>query len=347
MKKIKVLIVDDSLFIRQMFTKILSSDAEIEVVASAADANEAREKIKRYDPDVITLDIEMPGMDGLTFLKKIMTLRPIPVVMASSLTQKGADATIKALEIGAVDYVSKTSSTDFDVDSLAKDLVEKVKSASRAKVRNVNSQEHESSETTEVFGVGEKFKSGIIFAIGSSTGGVEALKEVLIRLPENFPPIVVTQHMPPKFTASFAERLNKICPMSAKEAENGDLIEPGNIYLAPGGMHLEVIRRGVQMACAVGHGEKVSGHIPSVDVLFESISKNIGKSAYGVILTGMGKDGAKGMLSMRQSGSYNLGQDEASCVVYGMPKAAYVAGAVDQQASLLDIPKEMVKLAKV
>jgi two-component system chemotaxis response regulator CheB len=346
-KKIKVLIVDDSLFIRQMFTKILSADPEIEVLSAAADANDARDKIKRYNPDVVTLDIEMPGMDGLTFLKKIMTLRPVPVVMASSLTQKGADATIKALEIGAVDYVSKTSSTDFDVEHLAKDLVEKVKAASRAKVRAVNFEEEGADEkVAEIIGVGEKFKNNALFAIGSSTGGVEALRDVLVKLPENFPPIVITQHMPPKFTTSFAERLDRICQMSAKEAENGDVIEPGWIYLAPGGKHLEVIRRGVQMACLVTDGEKVSGHIPSVDVLFESVAKNIGKNAYGVILTGMGKDGAKGMLSMKQTGSVNIGQDEASCVVYGMPKAAYMTGAVDKQVDLQNISAEMVNLAK-
>jgi two-component system chemotaxis response regulator CheB len=186
-----------------------------------------------------------------------------------------------------------------------------------------------------------------LFAIGSSTGGVEALKEVLTRLPEHFPPIIITQHMPPKFTTSFAERLDRICQMSAKEAENGDLLETGNIYIAPGGMHLEVIKRGLQIGCVVRDGEKVSGHIPSVDVMFESVAKNIGRSAYGVILTGMGKDGAKGMLDMKREGSINLAQDEATCVVYGMPKAAYISGAVDKQVSLLDIAKEMVNLAKI
>lgn len=346
MSKIKVLIVDDSLLIRQMFTKILSSDAEIEVLGAAVDANDARDKIKRLNPDVITLDIEMPGMDGLTFLKKIMSLRPIPVVMASSLTQRGADATIKALEIGAVDYVPKTTSSDFDNENLSRELISKVKSAARAKVKTVSFEEDDKI-STEVVGANEKFKSGIIFAIGSSTGGVEALKEVLTRLPEHFPPIVVTQHMPPKFTTSFAERLDRICQMSAKEAENGDLIETGKIYIAPGGLHLEVIRRGLQMGCVVRDGEKVSGHIPSVDVMFESVARNIGRSAYGVILTGMGKDGAKGMLEMKNQGSVNLGQDESSCIVYGMPKAAYMVGAIDKQVSLLDIAKEMVDLAKV
>jgi two-component system chemotaxis response regulator CheB len=346
MSKVKVLIVDDSLLIRQMFTKILSSDPDIEVLGVAVDANDARDKIKRLNPDVITLDIEMPGMDGLTFLKKIMSLRPIPVVMASSLTQRGADATIKALEIGAVDYVPKTTSTDFDNENLSRELISKVKSAAKAKVKTVSFEE-DNDISNEFFGQNEKFKSGIIFAIGSSTGGVEALKEVLTRLPEHFPPIVISQHMPPKFTTSFAERLDRICQMSAKEAENGDLIETGKIYIAPGGFHLEVIRRGLQMGCVVKDGEKVSGHMPSVDVMFESVAKNIGRSAYGVILTGMGKDGAKGMLAMKNEGSINIGQDENSCVVYGMPKAAYMMGAIDKQANLSDIAKEMVDLAKV
>jgi two-component system, chemotaxis family, protein-glutamate methylesterase/glutaminase len=350
MKKIKVLIVDDSLFIRQMFTKILSADPEIEVISAAVDANDARDKIKRFNPDVITLDIEMPGMDGLTFLKKVMSLRPIPVIMASSLTQKGAEATIKALEIGAVDYVSKSSPTDFDADRLAKDLIEKVKIAAKAKVRSVNFEEESSraEQAIPVHGANEKLKSSILFAIGSSTGGVEALREVLIRLPENFPPVVIVQHMPPKFTTSFSERLDRICPMTVKEAQEGDIIKSGHIYLAPGGDdHMEIEKKGTQMICKLKHGEKVSGHSPSVDVLFDSVAKNIGKSAYGVILTGMGKDGAKGLLAMKQKGCINLGQDEASSVVYGMPKAAYLAGAVDKQLTLLDIPKEMVELAKI
>jgi two-component system chemotaxis response regulator CheB len=263
------------------------------------------------------------------------------------LTQKGAEETIKALELGAVDYVSKTSPSDFDVERLSKDLIEKVKSAAKARVKTVSPEAMQmDTDSAEAIGQNLKFKQNIVFVIGSSTGGVEALKDVLIKLPENFPPIVITQHMPPKFTTSFAERLNRICHMKVKEAENGDLIENGCIYIAPGGFHLEVIKRGAQMVCIVKDGEKVSGHIPSVDVLFESVAKNIGKFAYGVILTGMGKDGAKGMLAMKQAGSYNLGQDEASCIVYGMPKAAYIAGAVDKQLDLQEIAREMVELAK-
>ncbi|HCR86254.1 MAG TPA: chemotaxis response regulator protein-glutamate methylesterase [Alphaproteobacteria bacterium] len=343
---IKVLIVDDSLLIRQMFSKILSSDTEIEVVATAHDVVDAREKIKKYEPDVITLDIEMPGMDGITFLKKIMALRPTPVVMVSSLTQRGADITIAALEAGAVDYVPKTTSSEFDYNNLSLELIEKVKAASRVKIIRPK-QDGEVAEKKKADKKNQyQFKNNILFAVGSSTGGVESLREVVTRLPSDFPPVLITQHMPPKFTKSFAERLDTICNMRVKEAENGDVIEVGNIYIAPGGFHMEVIKRGIQMACIVRDGEKVSGHIPSVDVLFESVAKNIGKNSYGVILTGMGKDGAKGLLQMKNAGSYNIGQDEASSIVYGMPKAAYLAGAVDVQVSLSDIADKMIEIAK-
>lgn len=342
----KVLIVDDSLLIRQMFDKILSSDPEIEVVATAYDVTDAREKIKKYEPDVITLDIEMPGMDGISFLKKIMALRPTPVVMCSSLTQRGADITISALEAGAVDYVPKSTSTDFDFANLSAELIEKVKAAAKVKMIKPKEAEEQYIKLPDQKDK-HKFKSDILFAIGSSTGGVESLKVVLTKLPSNFPPVVITQHMPPKFTASFAERMNAICNMRVKEAENGDVIQPGFIYIAPGGLQMEIIKRGSQMACVVRDGEKVSGHIPSVDVLFESVAKNIGNKAYGVILTGMGKDGAKGMLQMKNAGSYNIGQDEKTCVVYGMPKAAFMAGAVDIQVALQDISENMIELAEV
>lgn len=344
MRKIRVLIVDDSLLIRQMFNKILSDDPDIEVIGIAEDAFDAREKIKKLNPDVITLDIEMPGMDGLTFLEKIMKLRPIPVVMASSLTQKGAHATIRALEIGAVDYVPKSSSSDFDVDAMAEELISKVKAASKVKVRHVVENVGAPKVTTSF----EKhnFRDDVIFFIGASTGGVESIKEILTKLPSNFPPILITQHMPPKFTESFSNRLDKACRINVSEAKNGVVIEKGNVYIAPGGMHLSVVKRGADYACVAQYGEKVSGHIPSVDVLFSSAAKVVGKKAIGIILTGMGNDGAKGMLQMKNAGSFNLGQNEESCVVYGMPKAAYMAGAVDRQLSLFKIHSEMINLAK-
>jgi two-component system chemotaxis response regulator CheB len=343
MKKTRVLIVDDSLLIRQMFTKILSDDPEIEVLGTAEDPFDARDKIKALNPDVITLDIEMPKMDGITFLKKIMSLHPLPVVMVSSLTQRGADATIQALEIGAVDYVSKITSTDFDVDNLKDELIKKVKNAAKVKVKHIR-EEITQKNIIKPDSKPIKFKKNIVVAIGASTGGVESLREVLINLPANFPPIVITQHMPPHFTKSFAERLSKICHISVKEAESGDVLEAGRAYIAPGGFHLEVIKRGNDMACLVRDGENVTGHKPSVDVLFESVAKNIGNKAIGVILTGMGRDGAKGMHSMKQAGCYNIGQDEASSIVYGMPKAAFMSGAVDEQISLSKIAEELIKI---
>jgi two-component system chemotaxis response regulator CheB len=344
MKKTKVLIVDDSLLIRQMFAKILSEDPEIEVVGSAEDPYEARDKIKSLNPDVITLDIEMPKMDGITFLKKIMTLRPMPVVMVSSLTQKGADATIRALEIGAVDYLPKNTSTSFDYASLGEELRRKVKTAAKVKVQVI--KEEKTEKEIVKYDSGLKFKD-LLIAIGSSTGGVESLTEVLTKLPANFCPIVITQHMPPKFTKSFAERLDTLCHMKIKEAENGDVLQTGCVYIAPGGFHLEIIKRAKQMACLVKDGEQVSGHKPSVDFMFDSVAKNISSNAIGVIMTGMGKDGAKGMLSMKMNGSFNIGQDESSCIVYGMPKAAYLAGAVDVQVSLEKIADKLVELCRV
>lgn len=351
MNKVRTLIVDDSLLIRQMFSKILSDDPEIEVIGTAENAEEARIKIKELNPDVITLDIEMPGMDGISFLKKIMALRPMPVVMASSLTQKGADVTLAALEAGAVDYVPKVTSTEFDANALANELRAKVRAAAKVKLRPAKYADNVIEIKTRLQAQAQNenltFRPNLLFAIGSSTGGVESLRDVLIELPSNFPPVVITQHMPPKFTGTFAERLNKICQMRVKEAENGDLIQTGTVYIAPGGMQMEIIKRGSQMATVVRHGEKVSGHIPSVDVLFESVAKNIGSNACGVILTGMGKDGAKGMLEMKKAGCYNFGQDEESCIVYGMPKAAYLAGAVDKQVSLSKMAREMKDFAKV
>jgi two-component system chemotaxis response regulator CheB len=346
MDKIKVLIVDDSLFIRQMFSKIISDQDDMVVISTAEDANEAREKIKLYNPDVITLDIEMPGMNGLEFLEKIMALRPTPVIMASSLTQNGADATIKALELGAIDYVPKSSSQDFDIDNMKDELVSKIRVAAKNKstvLRASSSLKSSPKENHE--NKNYSFKQDILFAIGASTGGVESIKEVITELPKNFPPIVITQHMPESFTKSFANRLNTQSAMFVKEAENGEVIEKGKVYIAKGGVHLEVIKRGAQMICVLSDGEKVSGHIPSVDVLFSSVAKNIGSKAYGVILTGMGKDGAVGMLEMKNEGCYNIGQDEQSSVVYGMPKAAFQAGAVHQQFPLSRISAELIRLA--
>lgn len=343
MKKITVLIVDDSALIRQMFTTMLSKDPAIEVVGSAVDPYDAREKIKKLNPDVITLDVEMPKMDGLAFLEKIMSLRPMPVVMVSSLTQRGADVTLKAMEIGAVDYISKpTENLGVETIALLQDkLISKVKMAARANVRPKGARYiPEKPQVLEYKGNADK-----IIAIGSSTGGVEALREIVGVLPANTPPIVVTQHMPEAFTASFAKRLDENSEMTVYEAQDGMKIERGCLYLAHGGQHLEIKKQGTGYVCYCYKGENVSGHCPSVDVLFRSVAKEAKNKALGVILTGMGKDGADGMLEMKNAGIVNLGQDEASCVVYGMPKVAYDMGAVSKQVSLERMAKEILQHA--
>ncbi len=345
-KKIKVIVVDDSAFIRQMFTQMLNEDAEIEVVGAAADPIIAREMIKRFNPDVITLDIEMPKMDGLSFLEKIMSLRPMPVVMVSSLTQKGALETIQALEIGAVDCIGKPRGDEqLNVLSLQGDLIEKIKTAARAKVRFTSKAD--SAAKIEPLKKSTRFQVGNrIIVIGSSTGGVEALREIIPLMPENSPPVLIVQHMPEHFTKTFSERLNSLSKVNVQEAEDQQEIKPGNVYIAPGNQHLElkINRSGHGYLCKLHQAEKISGHRPSVDVLFDSVAENAGNRAVGVILTGMGKDGARGMLNMKKAGAYNIGQDEESCVVYGMPKAAYLGGAVDEQVSLSHIAESVLNV---
>lgn len=342
-KKIKVLIVDDSALIRQMFESILSEDPQIQVVGTAVDPLDAREKIKALNPDVITLDIEMPKMDGLTFLEKIMTLRPMPVVMASTLTQKGAEPTLRALELGAVDYVGKPvdDQTKMKDSHLKAELITKVKNAAIAKVRPLRKTSADKNKVVAI-PAGTQFTRDFI-AIGASTGGVEALREVLIRLPSNSPPVVVVQHMPPKFTASFASRLDTICQMRVHEAKDGQEIMAGNIYIAEGGKHLRVKKQGSKRICSVREGEQVSGHCPSVDVMFTSVAEQVGGQVVGAILTGMGKDGAAGMLKMKQAGALTIGQNKDSCVVYGMPREAKALGAVDIEKPLEDIAAQIIQ----
>ncbi|MCP5361812.1 MAG: chemotaxis response regulator protein-glutamate methylesterase [Hyphomicrobiales bacterium] len=346
-RKIKVLVVDDSAFVRQMFARVLNDDPEIEVVGAAMNPIIARDMIKRLDPDVITLDIEMPKMDGLSFLEKIMTLRPMPVVMVSSLTQKGAHETIRALELGAVDCIGKPmNSLGVSIDDMRDELLEKVKAAARAKVRALNPLKVGSADHV-ISSAGKKFKEKII-AIGASTGGVEALREIITRLPKDTPPVFVTQHMPPGFTHSFAERMDKMSEMTVQEAQDGMEVKNGNVYIAPGDRHLRLslARIGHGFICRLGadNEEKVSGHRPSVDVMFDSIAESsAGNRAIAAILTGMGKDGAKGMLALKKSGAYTIGQDEQSSVVYGMPKAAYLAGAVDVQLPLAKVAQAIVE----
>lgn len=330
-KPVRVLIVDDSSLIRQLLTMLLSEDPEIEVVGSAPDPFVARDKIKELNPDVVTLDVEMPRMDGLSFLRKIMELRPLPVVMISTLTQANADVTIKALEAGAVDFVAKPTTDVADsMGSLGAELRTKVKAAAlvRVRARSVQPQKLPNPRPSRVPGSGSSSK--IVF-VGASTGGVEALMTLLQGLPADCPPVLITQHMPPRFTLSFANRLNSECAMTVCEAAHNQLVEAGHAYIAPGSHHLEIWRNGPRLACRLHDGEPVSGHRPSVDVLFRSAARVVGRNAVGVILTGMGKDGAEGLLEMRQADATTLGQDEASSLIYGMPRAAFERGAVMHQ----------------
>lgn len=337
MGKVRVLIVDDSPTMRLMISSILQRDPEIEVIGSVGDPYEARTAIKDLNPDVITLDIEMPKMNGIEFLEKIMRLRPMPVVMVSTLTQQGAEATLTALELGAVDCVGKPAS----VKDLAafEELALKVKAAAAAKVRPLGERAAPSVQA------GAFRPNNRLVAIGASTGGVEALTTLLGGFPANCPPTAVTQHMPPAFTESFAARLDRLCAPSVKEAVDGAVLSAGSVVIAPGGdRHLELIATTGGFRCRLREGPPVSGHRPSVDALFQSAAEAAGARAVGVILTGMGGDGAKGLLAMRQAGARTLGQDEASSVIYGMPKVAFELGAVERQFPLSRIAQATLDL---
>jgi two-component system chemotaxis response regulator CheB len=341
---VRVLVVDDSALMRQLLSELLNEDPRIAVVGAAPDPYAARERIKALNPDVLTLDIEMPRMDGLSFLEKLMALRPMPVVVVSTLTQKGADAAVRALELGAVDCVAKplidlrTGMTELRDELVAKVLTA---AASRPAARN----------RTEVPRAPLHFDphlstAGWIVAIGASTGGVEALQELLTAMPANAPAILVTQHMPPGFTTSFAHRLDQRCAMPVFEASNGQRVMPGHIYIANGSQHLELVRSGAHFACRLHDGPPVSGHRPSVDVLFASVAVAAGRNAIGVILTGMGQDGAAGLLEMRRAGARTRGQDEGSCLIYGMPKAAKLAGGVEAERPLSKMAAEILALTQ-
>ncbi len=332
----RVLVVDDSPTMRGLITAVLNSDPEVSVVGQASDALEARAAIKELNPDVVTLDIEMPNMNGLEFLDKIMRLRPMPVIMVSTMTHQGANATLAALEIGAFDCVGKPSPGDVRPFM---DLAEKVKAAARSSLRRKASPPAPAITPSAEYRVGRK-----VVAIGSSTGGVEALITVLQNFPKNCPPTVITQHMPSTFTKSFAERLNRLCAPVVEEATDGARLQIGKIYVAPGGdRHLEVINPSAP-SCRLVEREPVNGHRPSVDVLFDSVATLAGRNAVGVILTGMGRDGASGLLTMRRAGARTIGQNEKTCVVYGMPRVAHEIGAVEQQLPLGAIGEEILKL---
>lgn len=337
---IKVLVVDDSATARAIISEILGKYSFISEIETAPDAYVARDKIVKFKPDVICLDVEMPRMDGITFLRKLMKYMPIPVIMVSSLTTKGAKTTLDALEAGALDFVAKPHSNIYEgKDEIEADLIKKIKMASTSKPKSpkqVVKQATLSYKTSQV-------TTQKIVAIGSSTGGTEALKEVLVKLPANSPSIIIVQHMPVSFTKQFAETLNKICEVDVKEAQSGDYLGVGQVFIAPGDKHMVLRRSGTKYYLEVGGGAKVSGHKPSVDVLFNSVAKVAGENAIGVILTGMGSDGAKGLLKLKQSGARTLGQNEQSCVVYGMPKVAFKIGAVDREVPIENMANSILK----
>lgn len=345
-KTIRVLIVDDSALVRTILFDGLSEDPGIEVVGTAPDAYIARDKIVKLNPDVITLDVEMPGMDGVEFLRHLMPQYPKPVIMVSSLTQKGKRITIEALEAGAVDFVSKpTASVADGISALLLELKTKIKIASIANVSHWKKDRNHIREKKGIIKSSALSEStDKIIAIGASTGGTEAIKRVVTRFPPNIPGIVIVQHMPAGFTTKFAEHLNELCYMEVKEAETGDRIMNGRVLVAPGNYHMTVVRSGGIYKVNCEKGELVNGHCPSVDVLMDSVAKSAGANAVGVLLTGMGRDGAAGMLAMRKAGARNIVQDEESSVIFGMPKEAYVIGGAEKLVSLVDIAPEIIKM---
>lgn len=340
MAKTRVLVVDDSATMRGLIVAALSRDPTIEVVGQAGDPIDARQAIKMLNPDVITLDIEMPNMSGLEFLDKIMRLRPMPVIMVSTLTRRGAEETIRALEMGAVDCIEKPRAGN---EHGFADLASKVRIAAHAHVQPLGTKRMNGGDRSKRTSEKSYSPDGRLVAIGSSTGGVEALIELLSNFPENCPPTVIAQHMPATFTASFAGRLDRASAAKVQEATNGAPLLPGHVYLAPGGdHHLEVARSGGALKCRLVQADRVNGHCPSVDVLFHSVARECKAKSVGVILTGMGRDGAAGLHAMRQAGAATFGQNEQSCVVYGMPKAAFDLGAVQKQLSIESIGPSVI-----
>lgn len=345
MKKIRVVVVDDSALVRSLLAEIINRQHDMECVGTANDPLIAREMIRELNPDVITLDIEMPKMDGIEFLGRLMRLRPMPVVMISTLTERGADVTMRALELGAVDFVAKPRIGLVDgIKDLSNQIVEKVRVAANAHIKRTISAPAQAAGRIGV-GVIERavnlanarVSTEKLICVGASTGGTEAIKEFLLRMPADSPGIVITQHMPPGFTTSFAARLDGLCQITVKEAVNGERILPGHAYIAPGGRQFRINRSGANYLCVVEDGEPVNRHKPSVEVLFRSAAAVVGRNAFGIMLTGMGNDGAKAMKEMRDAGSYNYVQDEASCIVFGMPREAILHGAADEVLPLTGI----------
>jgi len=342
-RKINVLIIDDSALIRAILTEIINSCADMHSVGAASNPLQAREMIRTLNPDVLTLDVEMPEMDGLTFLDKLMRLRPMPVLMISSLTERGSEAALRALELGAVDFLPKPKLGISDgMREYAETITEKIRVAYQARGKFHAPVTSQSREVLPSLG-GRIGSTEKIIAVGASTGGTEAIKEFLIRLPADAPGIVIAQHMPEAFTKSFAARLDGLCKITVKEAEGNERVLPGHAYIAPGHSHLLLKRSGANYMTELSKLPPVNHHRPSVEVLFRSVAQNAGKNVIGVMLTGMGKDGAMGMLEMRQAGAYNFAQDEASCVVFGMPREAIAVGAVDEVVSIQDMAQKVLQ----
>jgi len=355
MAKIKVVVVDDSALVRSLLSEIINRQGDMQCIGAASDPLVAREMIRELNPDVITLDVEMPRMDGLEFLSRLMRLRPMPVVMVSTLTEQGADITLRALEMGAVDYVAKPRiGITSGLNELAHDIVDKIRVAASAHVKRLAAAPAASAPRAAQDSPGEPPRAPLprlsttekIICIGASTGGTEAIREVLTQMPADAPAIVITQHMPPGFTSSFAARLNSLCRISVAEARHGERILPGHAYIAPGGHHLRIDRSGSNYVAVVEDTEPVNRHRPSVEVLFRSAARVLGPNALGVMLTGMGADGAQAMREMKDAGSYNYVQDEASCVVFGMPRMAIQCGAAHEVLPLTQIaPAMLARLA--
>ena len=348
MAKTRVVVVDDSALVRSLLTEIINKQPDMECVGAAADPFVAREMIRELNPDVITLDVEMPRMDGIDFLGKLMRLRPMPVVMVSTLTERGADVTLRALELGAVDFVAKPKIGVADgLKLLAHEITDKVRIAAKAHLRRtvvpgVGGPPNTPRVIAPPASIGRLSTEKVIF-IGASTGGTEATKEVLMNLPPDCPAVVITQHMPQGFTKSYAARLDGVCKVRVAEARDGERILPGHAYIAPGGLHLSVERSGSNYIARVRDGDPVNRHKPSVEVLFKSAARVVGQNALGLMLTGMGADGATAMREMRDAGSYNFVQDEASCVVFGMPREAIAAGAAHEILPLTQIASKLIE----
>lgn len=337
-RKIRVIVVDDSALVRSLLSEIINRQRDMECIGTANDPLVAREMIREQNPDVITLDVEMPRMDGIDFLGRLMRLRPMPVVMISTLTERGAEVTMKALELGAVDFVAKPRvGLASGLNELADQIVDKIRVAAVAQVRRARVPDAHSPSSgggpvpvAPSVGLIGRLSTEKLICIGASTGGTEAIKEVLMQMPADSPAIVITQHMPPGFTTSFAARLNGLCHITVKEAVNGERILPGHAYIAPGGTQFHIARSGANYVAVVDDGPPVNRHKPSVEVLFKSAATVVGRNAFGVMLTGMGNDGAAAMREMKDAGSYNYVQDEATCIVFGMPREAIAHGAADE-----------------